>query len=103
MLTAVSLVWAGITHGWFVKCAACWCRMINGKASATIETQTSMGAHVLTSDAASQLLQASCTPVESSVCQSMLFAQRMPTVNYAEDMLHATSSSDNTVYRLGSC
>ena len=44
MLTAVSLVWAGITHGWFVKCAACWCRLINGKPSATIETQTSMGA-----------------------------------------------------------
>ena len=43
---AVSLVWAGITHGWFVRCAACWCRLINGKPSATIETQTSMGARV---------------------------------------------------------
>ncbi len=43
MLAAVSLVWAGITHGWFVKCASCWCRLINGKPSATIETQTSMG------------------------------------------------------------
>ena len=41
---AVSLVWAGITHGWFVQCAVCWCQMINGKKTASIETQTSKGA-----------------------------------------------------------
>ena len=44
LMSAVSLVWAGITHGWFVKCAVCWCRMINGKKTAFMETQTSMGA-----------------------------------------------------------
>ncbi len=40
---AVSLAWAGITHGWFVKCAVCWCQLINGKKMASIETQTSTG------------------------------------------------------------
>ena len=45
-MSAVSLAWAGVTHGWFVRCAVCWCQMINGKKTASTETQTSMGASV---------------------------------------------------------